>query len=93
MLSKICYIFYFSVFLRASFGFEITLNKLPLAKKDIAWVFSGFQTHSKSSKFGMETVRAGAGWEGVRVGCALFVCVCVTGADNISQIRGSAGRV
>jgi len=44
------------------------LNKLPLAIKHTAWVFSGFQTHSDWCRFGTETVRGGRQLGGCGVG-------------------------
>jgi len=62
------------------------LNKLPLAMKHVAWVFSGFQTHSLRYRFGTERVRDGQGLGG----CGLEVCGCGAGSGKISQITAGA---
>jgi len=66
------------------------LNKLALRMKHIAWIFSGFQTHSDRGGFGTEIVRSGAGtdWEGSRGGLEVWWA----GAAKISRIPAGQER-
>ena len=49
-----------------------SLNKLPLAMKHVAWVFSGFPWQVQI-------------WEGLRGGCRLEVCGCGSGQDFLNS--------
>ena len=56
------HIFPFQCFLRPfRLLWNEPLNKLPLEMKRVAWVFSGFQTHSGRCRFGTEILWGGAG--------------------------------
>jgi len=58
-LTKKIHILIYRVFKRFCWLSNEPLNKLPLAMKHVARVFSGFQTHSDRCRCGEETTRVG----------------------------------
>jgi len=73
--------FYFAVFIKSfRWLWNEPLNKVPLAMKNVAWAFSGFQTQSGRCMLRMETVRGRVRRLRVRGGFKIYVCE--VGADK-----------